>query len=591
MPWETTEQRSLEEALVTQSPFVARGVGTRTSARADPLAASTVFAPAIVATRPSGLVEADEEQLDASAALTFGSVEESEWESVVGAMDVEEFDETLQAEPEEAEQEETGAPFGMAKDALESEDPPSGSLGTLATVGQGIADAARAGAATAAVAAALARGVRDEKTLTNQIFSARHPDRAPTRKIAREERALAREWTDIRDRIVRPLLKTLREGAIVGKPFGPKPNPGFTNDPAFVTCLTAALPGPPADLRVALVDMTDPAAAVYAGVNDEKTVFAASQGKAAALFAAFELRERVRDALTTVPTTAPLGAVLRNIQTAWQPQLDSLKPRNSAAFRSFPRLNEIFDIRVVAGKWSVEFKSRGSIASLGSDAQAIGAGFSRIEKRFGFHELLELMARFSNDEAAARCIAALGYEYINAALVSAGLYEDGTGGMWLGAPYPHGLAAVSGDPSRDRLWMQEPTNQNSNISRRFQVGSPKSFATMFTLLARAKLVTPSSTTAAADEPNARILALLDPKTADFIRDALTDAGRGVTSARSKIGLIVHKYACEASLIERTKVVHGMRVRYVVVIMNDVAPFHLGADLLKGIDDCVLARHP
>ena len=49
---------------------------------------------------------------------------------------------------------------------------------------------------------------------------------------------------------------------------------------------------------------------------------------------------------------------------------------------------------------------------------------------------------FSNDEASARCITTLSYEYIHGALLTAGLYETGKGGIWLGAPYAQAPAGT-----------------------------------------------------------------------------------------------------------------------------------------------------
>jgi hypothetical protein len=70
-------------------------------------------------------------------------------------------------------------------------------------------DMVRTGALTLKVALTMAAGERDEKTLTNMLFFARHPERSGT-KIRPEEKSLAREWLEIRDRMVRPALRTLR---------------------------------------------------------------------------------------------------------------------------------------------------------------------------------------------------------------------------------------------------------------------------------------------------------------------------------------------------------------------------------------------
>jgi hypothetical protein len=52
---------------------------------------------------------------------------------------------------------------------------------------------------------ALRRGIRDVARLTNMIFHARHPE-IGGRRLEPGERELAREWIEIRDRLVRPAL-------------------------------------------------------------------------------------------------------------------------------------------------------------------------------------------------------------------------------------------------------------------------------------------------------------------------------------------------------------------------------------------------
>jgi hypothetical protein len=64
------------------------------------------------------------------------------------------------------------------------------------------------GSERAAVRRAVASGQRDENALTNLVFFARHPERGGCRP-ARSEPGfvpLSKEWIDIRDRLVRPVL-------------------------------------------------------------------------------------------------------------------------------------------------------------------------------------------------------------------------------------------------------------------------------------------------------------------------------------------------------------------------------------------------
>ncbi|HKA50270.1 MAG TPA: hypothetical protein VKK19_11840 [Candidatus Dormibacteraeota bacterium] len=84
-------------------------------------------------------------------------------------------------------------------------------------------DMVQRGLVSAAVLAAVVAGERDERTLTNRIFFARHPELGG-RKLRPDETSLATEWLQIRDRMVRPLLS-----GIIKSTFR-KPTVGFEFD-------------------------------------------------------------------------------------------------------------------------------------------------------------------------------------------------------------------------------------------------------------------------------------------------------------------------------------------------------------------------
>lgn len=359
---------------------------------------------------------------------------------------------------------------------------------------------------------------------------------------------------------------------ISGSPFGGPYDPGFVNaEAAFANCIKV-----PDSLTLALVDVTDPAAPVFAGIRAEDTVFIASMAKIAALYAAFELRKRLQDAISGVPVTTPVPALIAQVKKTWQPLIDAKKPKDAAAFAGFPNLTDIFDITPSGSSWSVTFTTKGDINTL---ADKESAQWPLLNGKFGFKELLLLMASFSNNDAAARCITTLSYEYINAALVEAGLYENGKGGLWLAAPYPHKPGAAL----TENLWMQEPLNKDPNTTRRYQVSSAKAAAAMFTLLAQRKLVNATSS----DE----MLDFLRAGTNDFVQNALVDASRDVNSIRTKIGVIDKSYWSQTSLVERNLIDHGKPIRYVIAILNNKAPFLLTRGTIEPLDQCILNRHP
>jgi hypothetical protein len=83
-----------------------------------------------------------------------------------------------------------------------------------------IRSALRAGNESLAVRFAISSGVRDENRLTDLIFNTRHTERQ-ARRLESHERPLIREWLDIRDRVVRPELRT---HTAPGAPSTPAPS-------------------------------------------------------------------------------------------------------------------------------------------------------------------------------------------------------------------------------------------------------------------------------------------------------------------------------------------------------------------------------
>lgn len=87
--------------------------------------------------------------------------------------------------------------------------------GTLDRLRGVLASALRSVTGGAAVTTAVLGGDRDENRLSNLIFHSRHPERQG-RSIARGDTGGAREWLDIRDRIVRPMLRALAQAPAAG---------------------------------------------------------------------------------------------------------------------------------------------------------------------------------------------------------------------------------------------------------------------------------------------------------------------------------------------------------------------------------------
>jgi hypothetical protein len=83
----------------------------------------------------------------------------------------------------------------------------------------------------AAVHGLMAMGVRDEKDLTNLLFWARHPESA-LRRIEPGQTALAAEWVQIRNTIVRPILRAGDEKDDRGKTGPTEPAGDDKTEPA-----------------------------------------------------------------------------------------------------------------------------------------------------------------------------------------------------------------------------------------------------------------------------------------------------------------------------------------------------------------------
>ena len=95
---------------------------------------------------------------------------------------------------------------------------------SVASLPKILADAVHQGAISMQVGLAIMSGQRDANTLTNLVFYAKHPELPVGYKIRRNERDLAQQWVDIKERIIRPLLKALGTGPVsAGAPAGPSP--------------------------------------------------------------------------------------------------------------------------------------------------------------------------------------------------------------------------------------------------------------------------------------------------------------------------------------------------------------------------------
>lgn len=209
-------------------------------------------------------------------------------------------------------------------------------------------------------------------------------------------------------------------------------------------------------LPFALIDYTS-TQPVYFGNRDREQTFVASLAKIGVLFAALWLRKTVRENARNSTATS-LTAVLDELEVKWS-QVEKPFPtrfkKNVVPSKTWPpNLKEIFTgTKLPGGEWSLDFTSAHDFVGAGRAASLLilapidempeGSTASKNAKRtavnnLGFRERLELMTGWSNNLAAASCINALGYQFLNGSLMNAGLYDDDKttgGGLWISKNY------------------------------------------------------------------------------------------------------------------------------------------------------------
>lgn len=173
---------------------------------------------------------------------------------------------------------------------------------------------------------------------------------------------------------------------------------------------------------VGIVNLTGSSPGVAYVHNFRKTAYAASLVKIAAMFAAFHLQDRVWLANHQIPASS-FHRFSRRLKKDWTPHLRRGVPR---ATGDFPRMEKIFQDRT--GAFNPSF-------------------------------LLDMQKMIgpSKNGAAGRCIRAIGYDYINAALASERLNSKGEG-LWLVGDYAPSSFTVMRDGKPTKV--RNPVNRD-----------------------------------------------------------------------------------------------------------------------------------
>ncbi len=225
--------------------------------------------------------------------------------------------------------------------------------------------------------------------------------------------------------------------------------------------------GDRAPKSLCLIDMSDSAdRPVQAGWEIERMVFIASVAKLAALYAAFQLREDLR-AVVTWSGARTFEQATQGLRRAWRSAPSpSVKALADAPASDLPEIEQIFDVEAFDGGAtpSPEFRSAyGAAAQQGKYPADFYAEVGQLHqhkcpqtrpddpdeaKRYEacyaaryaalakvqFNELLHLMTRWSDNEAASACISRLSLPFIKAMLSHSGLLTGQTG-LWLGGVF------------------------------------------------------------------------------------------------------------------------------------------------------------
>jgi hypothetical protein len=345
---------------------------------------------------------------------------------------------------------------------------------------------------------------------------------------------------------------------IKAMPFAAMPTVNWSRGGKLQTCLDGFASDPDfAAMGIALVDLTNGAGGIaYAGVRDRRQLFGASLVKIAAMFAAYALREDVREA-ETVMGAKDRPDLFKKLEAAWKPMVETAAAKSH---KDFPRFAAIFDPNSRPLDFSDDFKKH-----------------------------LKKMMHKSDNESAAECIHRVGYQYLNGALKSAGLFD--TVGLWIGGDY------VGGDYAKKRGYkefVEIPIDKDANpkIHARTKLttqgATAEAVAKLLTLIELGRLVSAGA--------SAEMQAIMAGQTleSDF-REGLVGAPLSYTLTRiyGKIG-IEYGVGDDCAVIERRAVLRASPrlekpIKYAAVGLREPVPYNL-KKLIRKLDACVVQNN-
>jgi hypothetical protein len=231
----------------------------------------------------------------------------------------------------------------------------------------------------------------------------------------------------------------------------------------------------------AVIDLTGGLAVTpaYAGSSDTDTFYVGSMDKVAAMYAAFELRTRVRLAFDRAKPHLPTAAAgwhvtfLQAVKRIW-------RGRILTGFRGFdttdrlPRFTDMFEFPSGAGA-GINFQK-----GTATQAEIVALDVGHLLPTMKFTEIITSMILMSNPFAAGTVITSVNYPYLNGLLREAGFYDPATTtGIWVSASYDSRDWKPGVDPltvsARGKLHYKSTTNL---------VGNAREFARLLALADR-----------------------------------------------------------------------------------------------------------
>lgn len=328
------------------------------------------------------------------------------------------------------------------------------------------------------------------------------------------------------------------------------------------------------DLRLALVDLTDDVMHPrYAGVGDQKQTTIDSMAKLAVFVAACLLRDQVRAAATRLRDEKK-EKVLKRIASAWKPIWETRFPDRPA---DSPKIEKMFSINLGGPEhWQIRFdwdpKGENELHGLAHSSDAASVSY---------RDRLELMMRWSSNEAATGCIESLGFQALNSLIEDAGFFDVRKGGgLWVSRSY-----------AKDSSWgRRDPAGGGTN-----QGGTARAVAEVLTLMAQDRLVRAGvaaemrrfmSRDGQAHGYGSWIVNAIKSANEPGTPSSRTPVKRRVGSWVAKVGLFTKLADC--ALMERITA-DDRTLRYIAVVLNCPDEETMNQVSVK-LDDCILAMH-